>query len=200
MRKKMNKKPISTIIILALILVIIIVLVIGFQKISNNKKELQKITVPTEQEEITKININNADIEDLIKLPGIGQVKAKAIIDYRVNVEEFKSLKQLTEVKGIGEKTLEKILPYLETIGDSTEIIASIESGSLKEVSGKININTASLSELISLPGIGEKKAQKIIEYREKIDGFKNTEDIMKVKGIGEGIYTKIKDIIEISD
>ena len=96
MRKKMNKKPISTIIILALILVIIIVLVIGFQKISNNKKELQKITVPTEQEEITKININNADIEDLIKLPGIGQVKAKAIIDYRENVGEFKSLKQLT--------------------------------------------------------------------------------------------------------
>jgi competence protein ComEA len=194
MSKKENKKTIFTIIILALILVIVIVLVIGFQKISLNKKELQKSTV------FTKININNADIENLMKLPGIGQVKAKAIIDYRENVGEFKSLKQLTEVKGIGVKTLDKILPYLETIGDSTEIIAPTDSGNLKEVSEKININTASLSELISLPGIGEKKAQKIIEYREKISSFKNTEDIMKVKGIGEGIYTKIKDIIEISD
>ncbi len=200
MSKKGNKKSIATIIILALILVIIIVLVIGFQKISNNKKELQKITVPTEQEDITKTNINNADIEDLIKVPGIGQVKAKAIIDYRENIGEFKSLKELTEVKGIGEKTLEKILPYLETIGDSTEIITSIDSDDLKEVSGKININTASLSELISLPGIGEKRAQKIISYREKAGGFENIEDIMNVKGIGEGIYTKIKDRITITE
>lgn len=194
MSKKENKKTIFTIIILALILVIVIVLVIGFQKISLNKKELQKSTV------FTKININNADIENLMKLPGIGQVKAKAIIDYRENVGEFKSLKQLTEVKGIGVKTLDKILPYLETIGDSTESIVPTDSGSMKEVSGKININTASLSELISLPGIGEKRAQKIISYREKAGNFKNKEDIMKVKGIGEGIYTKIKDIIEISD
>ncbi len=183
-----------------MILVIIIVLVIGFQKISHTKKELQKSIVPTEQEEITKININNADVENLRKLPGIGQTKAQAIIDYRESVGEFKSLKELTEVKGIGEKTLEKMLPFLETIGDSTEIIASIDSGSLKEVSGKININTASLSELILLPGIGEKRAQQIIRYREKAGGFENEEDIMKVKGIGEGIFTKIKDTIEISD
>ncbi len=197
MNENGNKKPIITIIILALILVIIIVLFIGFQKISDNKKEIQKSTVQTEQEEITKININNADIKDLIKLPSIGQTKAKAIMDYRKNFGEFKSLKELTKVKGIGEKTLEKILPYLEMVGDSTEIIAFI-SDSQKEVSGKININTASLSELISLPGIGEKRAQKIISYREKAGNFKNKEDIKKVKGIGEGIYTKIKDMIEI--
>jgi len=200
MSKKGNKKPIFTIIILALILVIIIVLVIGLQKISLNKKEFQKSTVPTEQKEITKIDINNADIGDLIKLPGIGQTKAKAIMDYRENIGEFKSLNELAKVKGIGEKTLEKILPYLKMVGDSTEIIASIDSDELKEVSGKININTASLSELISLPGIGEKRSQTIISYREKAGGFENKEDIMKVKGIGEGIYIKIKDMIEISD
>lgn len=200
MSKKGNKKPIFTIIVLALILVIIIVLVIGLQKISLNKREFQKGTVPTEQEEITKININNADVENLMKLPGIGQIKAQAIIDYRESVREFKSLKELIEVKGIGEKTLEKMLPYLEMVGDSTEIVVSIDSDTMKEISGKININTASLSELISLPGIGEKRAQKIISYREKAGGFENKEDIMKVKGIGEGIYTKIKDIIEISE
>jgi len=199
MSKKRNKKLMFKIIIFAFILVIIIVLVIGFQKISYNKKELQKSIVPTEQEDITKININNADIENLTKLPGIGQIKAKAILDYRENIGEFTSLKELTKIKGIGEKTFEKILPYLETIGDSTEIIAFIPDN-LEEVSGKININTASLSELISLPGIGEKRAQKIIEYRENIGDFKNAEDIKKVKGIGEGIYTKIKDMIEISD
>ncbi|MDO9576289.1 MAG: ComEA family DNA-binding protein [Candidatus Cloacimonadales bacterium] len=199
MSKIGNKKSILTIIILALVLVIIIVLVNGFQKISQTKKELQKSTVPTEQEEITKININNADIDNLIKLPGIGQTKAKAIIDYRENIGEFKSLKELTNVKGIGEKNFVKMLPYLKMIGDSTEIITSIPD-SFKEISGKININTASFTELISLPGIGEKRAQQIISYREKAGSFENKEDIMKVKGIGEGIYTKIKDMIIISN
>ena len=199
MSKKRNKKSMFTIIILAFILLIIIVLIIGFQRISYNKMILQQSTIQTEQEEITKVNINNANIEKLIKLPGIGQIKAKAIIHYRENIGEFKSLKELIKVKGIGEKTFEKILPYLEMVGDSTEIIILIPD-SFKEVSGKININTASLSELISLPGIGEKRAQKIISYRDKAGDFNNTKDIMKVKGIGEGIYTKIKDMIEISD
>lgn len=199
MSKNRDKKSIFTVIILALILVIIIVLVIGFQRISYNRILLQQNAEPTEQEMITKININNAEIEELIKLPCIGQIKAKAIIDYREKIGKFKSLKELTKVKGIGEKTFEKILPYLETIGDSTEIIVLIPD-SLKDVSGKININTATLSELISLPGIGEKRAQKIISYRDKAGNFKKTKDIMKVKGIGEGIYTKIKDMIEISD
>ena len=199
MSKKRNKKSMFTIIILAFILLIIIVLIIGFQRISYNKMILQQSTIQTEQEEITKVNINNANIEKLIKLPGIGQIKAKAIIHYREKIGEFKSLKELIKVKGIGEKTFEKILPYLEMVGDSTEIIILIPD-SFKEVSGKININTASLSELISLPGIGEKRAQKIISYRDKAGDFINTKDIMKVKGIGEGIYTKIKDMIEISN
>ena len=200
MAKKESKKTIITVIILALILVIIIVLINNFRQISQMKKELQKSAVKIGKEKITKININKADIETLSKLPGIGQVKANAIIDYRKNKGEFQSLTELTKVKGIGKKTLEKILPYLEMIGDSTSVKAFLSLDSLRTISEKININTASLPELISLPSIGEKKAQAIIDYRKKIGGFKSKEDIMKVRGIGEGIYTKIKDIIEISN
>lgn len=199
MREKTNKKSIMTIIFIILILVIIIVLFNSFRKTSNMKKELQESTEMIEEEEITKININKADIKNLSKLPGIGEIKAKAILDYRNNIGEFQSLIELYKVKGIGKKTLVKMLPYLEMIGDSTEIQAFLSPDSVR-ITEKININNASLLELISLPGIGEKKAQAIIEYREKIGSFKSKEDIKKVKGIGEGIYTKIKDIIEISD
>lgn len=61
---------------------------------------------------------------------------------------------------------------------------------------GAININTASKSELISLPGIGEVKAQAIIDYREKYGAFYSTEEIMNVKGIGEKTYANLKDLI----
>ena len=61
-----------------------------------------------------------------------------------------------------------------------------------------ININTASAKELQSLEGIGEVKAAKIIEYRETYGKFSSTRDILKVSGIGEKTYEKIKDKITV--
>ncbi len=62
----------------------------------------------------------------------------------------------------------------------------------------KININTASLTELQELPRIGEKVAQRIIDFRKENGKFKSTTDLLKVKGIGEKIYASIKDRITV--
>ena len=62
----------------------------------------------------------------------------------------------------------------------------------------KISINTASLSELMNIKGIGEIKAKSIIEYREENGLFKSIEDITKVKGIGSSTFEKIKDYIKV--
>lgn len=63
--------------------------------------------------------------------------------------------------------------------------------------SGKVNINLASLSELVSLPGIGEAKARDIIDFREKNGKFKIIDDIMMVKGIGTATFERIKELIK---
>ena len=65
--------------------------------------------------------------------------------------------------------------------------------------SSKVNLNTASESELCTLPGIGESRAKSIIEYRNQHGGFEKIEDIMKVSGIKEAAYKKIKDYITVS-
>ncbi|RKY95237.1 MAG: hypothetical protein DRQ01_00255 [Ignavibacteriae bacterium] len=61
-----------------------------------------------------------------------------------------------------------------------------------------ININKAGINQLISLPGIGEKTAQKIILLREERGGFKNLEELKDVKGIGEVKFNKIKKFLYI--
>lgn len=65
-------------------------------------------------------------------------------------------------------------------------------------VNNLVNINTAGIKELSTLTGIGEAKAQKIIDYREANGGFKSIDEIMKVKGIGKATYEKFKANITI--
>ncbi len=56
-----------------------------------------------------------------------------------------------------------------------------------------INLNTASATDLESLPGVGKSTAQRIVEYRQKSGGFKKVEELMNVKGIGEKSFLKMK-------
>lgn len=66
------------------------------------------------------------------------------------------------------------------------------ETQSEKSVSGKINLNTCTASELTVLDGIGESRADAIIQYREYLGGYTNVEQIKNIKGIGDKLYEKI--------
>ncbi|MDO4814348.1 MAG: helix-hairpin-helix domain-containing protein [Gemella sp.] len=73
---------------------------------------------------------------------------------------------------------------------------AGISEGS--SASPTININLASKEELMKIKGVGETRAQAIIDYRENAGGFTKIEDITKVKGIGKASFEKMKDQIEV--
>ena len=63
---------------------------------------------------------------------------------------------------------------------------------------GKVDINTASVEELDTLPGIGPAIAQRIVDYRQEYGAFATIEDITNVKGIGEATFEEIKDLIAV--
>lgn len=77
-------------------------------------------------------------------------------------------------------------------------LVSFISNFADAENSAKVNINTATVEELMSLKGIGEKKAESIVEYREEIGSYATIDELKGVKGIGDKIFSKIRDHITI--
>ncbi|MBR4351217.1 MAG: helix-hairpin-helix domain-containing protein [Bacilli bacterium] len=163
------------------------------------------------------------DIKGAINNPGVYEIECnKRVIDV-INLAGGLTDNADTTILNLSKKvkdemyiiiyTNDQIKEYKEKSLPSKEIIKKVEekiicpdnsndacekSNASKEevkVTGKVNINTATKEELMTLIGIGESKADKIIEYR-KSNIFNSIEDIKNVSGIGESIYTKIKDNI----
>lgn len=81
------------------------------------------------------------------------------------------------------------------TEGDSMQ---TSSSGGMEAENGKVNLNTASEEQLMTLSGIGKAKASAIIRYREEHGGFQNIEELKEVEGIKDGVFNKVKDQIGI--
>jgi len=91
-----------------------------------------------------KININNASAETLQYIPGIGASKAKSIVELRKQKGGFKSLEELLEVRGIGEKLLESIIKYGTLDGGVSELTQEMLEN---PPSKKVSSSTTSLDD-----------------------------------------------------
>jgi competence protein ComEA len=83
--------------------------------------------------------------------------------------------------------------PWAQTPDPKPAGPASAKPGAL------VNLNTASLTELQSLPGVGARTAERIVEYRQKNGPFKKIEELMNVQGIGEKSFLKLKPQITVA-
>ena len=82
---------------------------------------------------------------------------------------------------------------YIPKQGEVTEKADTAQDA---QGAGKVNINTADKTALMTLPGIGASKAEDIIQYRKENGSFQKIEDIKKISGIKDAAYIKIKELI----
>lgn len=88
---------------------------------------------------------------------------------------------------------------YVKSQGEQVEGTSEIPfSEQTQQEDGKVNLNTATEEQLMTLPGIGQAKAKSIIAWREENGNFSKIEDLMEIEGIKEGVFSKVKDSIKV--
>ena len=223
--KKINKKIVVYIIIISVIALIIYEVAIKKENLIENITDIN--TIETSEENETKEQ-EKVDITKEIMVYITGEVKNPGIYELEANsrikdvIEEAGGLKETADITDINLATIlqdeDKItIPTKDKTMEekqNTERIQSNKQSKTTEKSQnttsistnttgknqntKVNINTATQTELETLPGIGPSTASKIVSYRKENGKFKSIEEIKKVNGIGESKYKKIKELIKV--
>ncbi|XP_068526532.1 endonuclease/exonuclease/phosphatase family domain-containing protein 1 isoform X1 [Anas acuta] len=146
-----------------------------------------------------RLNINTATEEELMTLPGVTRVVAQNIVEYREYIGGFKKVEDLALVSGVGAAKLEQV--KFEICVSSKGSSAQHSPSSLRKdpasehhlSATKININTATPAQLMSIRGITEKIANSIVDYRKEHGPFKSIEDLVRMNCINSSFLDKIR-------
>ena len=171
--------------------------------------------IKTEEIAADKPKNVTCDISGAVNHQGVYTLKNGARLNELIAAAGgIKSNAQLKRVnRALILKDQDKIhIPYIGEKIKAEQVVESVSSNSSDPVSSefndknsgqttagnKVNINTANLQQLQQLNGIGEKKAQQIIAYRQKSGQFKSIEELKQVSGIGEKTFVALKDQLEV--
>jgi competence protein ComEA len=198
-----------------IIIVAIILIIISLNIYNNNKSKvfmdeyMEDIFVEESDLKVSKTGNTDIFLEEPkrmiyieikgeVKRPDVYEMEEGSIIKDLINkaggLTENANIEKINRAKKLKDNEL-IVIPNDDNINEITN--SDFTNTTEKEI-GKININTADLSKLKEIPGVGDVKAKSIIDYREKNGGFKSIEDIKNIDGIGEKTFEKIKDSITI--
>ena len=136
------------------------------------------------------------DIKGAVKKPGVYQMKAGDRVKDAIDAAGGLTAEADSQKVNLAQRVEDQMVIVVPKVGEEAEAIPA--GATSKEVAkeGKVNINTATVEELKTLKGVGEKKAEAIIEYRKKNGSFKTKEDLMKVRGIGKKLFESFEERI----
>ena len=182
----------------------ILLILVGMGSLFSKKEEsveettVVEMTVLAEKTEVstTQETVIFVDIKGAVKNPGVYQMKAGDRVKDALDAAGGLTDEADSQKVNLAQRVEDQMVIVVPKVGEEvTEIPAG---GTSKEAAkdGKVNINTATVEELKTLKGVGEKKAEAIIEYRKKNGSFKTKEDLMKVRGIGKKLFESFQERI----
>ena len=141
------------------------------------------------------------EVKGAVVSPGVYELPADARVKNVLDVAVLSENADLLTVSQSAKLTDEMVvyIPYEGEIDDETAVKTFSTAAKENVAAGQVNINTASIAELTTLNGIGEKKAQAILTYREEQGLFTTLEEIKNIPGIGDKTFENLKPYITIN-
>ena len=182
----------------------VLLILVGVGGLFSKKEEsveettVVETTVLAEKTEVstTQETVIFVDIKGAVKNPGVYQMKVgdrvKDVLEAAGGLTEEADSQKVNLAKRLEDQ----MVIVVPKVGEEAEEIPAGETSKEEAKEGKVNINTATVEELKTLKGVGEKKAEAIIEYRKKNGSFQTKEDLMKVRGIGKKLFESFQERI----
>lgn len=136
------------------------------------------------------------DIKGAVKNPGVYQMKVGDRVKDALDAAGGLTEEADSQKVNLAKRLEDQMVIVVPKVGEEAEAIPAGVTSKEEAKEGKVNINTATVEELKTLKGVGEKKAEAIIEYRKKNGSFKTKEDLMKVRGIGKKLFESFEERI----
>ena len=198
---KKNKKYVFSILIVISLILIVVWYFFRQQLSTNDTQDIRLLENRKEQEQSTETleessKLFYVDVKGAVNKPGIYQIKESMRVWDVVQLAGGVKESAETKTVNFAAKVSDQMVIYIPIKGEESIDSTQETAKDSKQLSDKINLNLASEAELQTLTGIGQKKAQEIVKYREENGGFKEIEEIKKISGIGEKTFEKLKESI----
>lgn len=141
------------------------------------------------------------DIKGAVQKEGIYTLAANSRLNDLVQLAGGFSKEADRKSVNLAQKLKDEEVVYVAYQGENISIIpekGSTNSAVSETGQGKINLNTATLADLQQLSGIGQKRAQDILDYRDSKGGFTSLDDLKNISGIGDKTFEKLKELVTI--
>ena len=136
------------------------------------------------------------DIKGEVKKPGVYQMKVGDRVKDAIDAAGGLTAEADSQKVNLAQRVEDQMVIVVPKVGEEAEAIPAGATSKEASKEEKVNINTATVEELKTLKGVGQKKAEAIIEYRKKNGSFKTKEDLMKVRGIGKKLFESFEERI----
>ena len=170
-------------------------------KKNSQKEKAEPQTSSSEESEFLTVDVKGA-----VKNPGIYQLKKTSRINDAIQKAGGLTTDADSKSINLAQKLTDEAVVYVATMGENAASVSSntgqsSTSGTSEVASqkgNKVNLNTADLSELQTISGIGQKRAQDILEYREANGKFNSVDDLKNVSGVGAKTLEKLKEYVTV--
>ncbi|MFU2206437.1 helix-hairpin-helix domain-containing protein [Streptococcus pluranimalium] len=170
------------------------------ESLSSAAISSEKATV---ESDITSSRTITVDIKGAVKKPGVYDLPSDSRVNDAILLAGGVTAEADRQSVNFAQKLNDEAVVYVARQGENISVVATNTTVTSRvetagDSSDKVNLNTATLSDLQTISGIGQKRAQDILDYRDSNGGFKSVDDLSNVSGIGEKTLEKLREEVTV--